>query len=132
MLSQVKPKRKLSKLDMAPLIDVVFLLLIFFMLTFAIQSQGIEISLPQGESMEAPKLAPITISMNDSMELRIDDQRVALNELKDTLSAQLKKRDDKRVLIEAHKNTPYEGFAKVLDLSRLAGAEGFSIVKQEG
>ena len=43
----MKPRRKISKLDMAPLIDVVFLLLIFFMLTFAIQGQGMDISLPE-------------------------------------------------------------------------------------
>ena len=49
MLDLFPTHRKRFQIDMAPLIDVVFLLLIFFMLTFAIQGQGLAISIPEGE-----------------------------------------------------------------------------------
>ncbi|MEC8957391.1 MAG: biopolymer transporter ExbD, partial [Nitrospinota bacterium] len=52
MLDLFPSRRKRFQIDMAPLIDVVFLLLIFFMLTFAIQGQGLAISLPEGEETE--------------------------------------------------------------------------------
>ena len=52
MLDLFPSKKKRFEIDMAPLIDVVFLLLIFFMLTFAIQGQGLAISLPEGEETE--------------------------------------------------------------------------------
>ena len=46
-----------------------------------------------------------------------------------TLEKYINARRDKNVTIEAHQTTRYELFAKVLDISRLAGAEGFSIIK---
>ena len=52
MLDLFPSKKKRFEIDMAPLIDVVFLLLIFFMLTFAIQGQGLAISLPEGEETQ--------------------------------------------------------------------------------
>ena len=55
MLDLFPSRKKRFQIDMAPLIDVVFLLLIFFMLTFAIQGQGLAISLPEGEETERLK-----------------------------------------------------------------------------
>ena len=55
MLDLFPSQKKRFQIDMAPLIDVVFLLLIFFMLTFAIQGQGLAISLPEGEETERLK-----------------------------------------------------------------------------
>ena len=52
MLNLCQTNVKRYGIDMTPLIDVVFLLLIFFMLTFAIQGQGLTISLPQGAETE--------------------------------------------------------------------------------
>ena len=52
MLDLFPSHKKRFEIDMAPLIDVVFLLLIFFMLTFAIQGQGLAISLPEGEETQ--------------------------------------------------------------------------------
>ena len=52
MLDLFPSKKKRFEIDMAPLIDVVFLLLLFFMLTFAIQGQGLSISLPEGEETQ--------------------------------------------------------------------------------
>ena len=49
--------------------------------------------------------------------------------LQEILEQRLKGRLDKTVVIEAQRTTRYELFVKVLDVSRLAGAEGFSVVK---
>lgn len=114
---------------MAPLIDVVFLLLIFFMLTFAIQSQGIEINLPKDQASELQDEEILTVRIDENQAIRINNKIILLENLKDLLKTHLNKRSDKSVVVEAHKNTPYNLFTKVLDISRLAGAEGFSIVK---
>ena len=55
MLNLSPTKVKRYGIDMTPLIDVVFLLLIFFMLTFAIQGQGLSISLPQASETDQKK-----------------------------------------------------------------------------
>ena len=113
---------------MAPLIDVVFLLLIFFMLTFAIQGQGLAISLPEGE--EAEKVdKDIIVKIDRNNKLYLNDKTIQIDALGVALSQDLEKRSDKLVVIDSAPKVKYELFARVLDVSREAGAENFSIIK---
>jgi biopolymer transport protein ExbD len=114
---------------MAPLIDVVFLLLIFFMLTFAVQGQGMDISLPKGQSVETPSGESLVIKIGDDQKIMLNNKLVALEKLQEELENKLSVRSSKTVVIVAKQKSRYGLFAKVLDKSRLAGAEGFSIVK---
>ena len=125
----IKPSRKISKLDMAPLIDVVFLLLIFFMLTFAIQGQGMDISLPGEQATETQNKKSLVVKISKNQAIKINNVTVSLENFREAIEEILNRRINKTVTIEAQKSTRYELFAKVLDYSRLAGAEGFSIVK---
>ena len=121
--------RKLSKLDMAPLIDVVFLLLIFFMLTFAIQGQGMDISLPNGQSEETKNEKSLVVKIGKNQTIKINNEPIIMENFREVIEEKLNGRIDKTVVVEAEQKTRYELFAKILDYSRLAGAEGFSIVK---
>jgi len=115
---------------MAPLIDVVFLLLIFFMLTFAIQGQAMDIKLPQGQSTSNPvQQKDITIRISADGDLLLDNSPVALENLAEKLKAKLDKQSNKLVKIEPDKKAKYKQFATVLDYARIAGAEDFSIVR---
>jgi biopolymer transport protein ExbD len=115
---------------MTPLIDVVFLLLIFFMLTFAIQGQGLTISLPQGaetEQKNAEKDLIVKINQDDSLSL--NDKHITIDSLRDALEELVQSRTNKLVIIDSGPRVKYGLFAQVLDISREAGAENFSIIK---
>ncbi|MBT5376359.1 MAG: biopolymer transporter ExbD [Nitrospinaceae bacterium] len=117
-------------IDMTPLIDVVFLLLIFFMLTFAIQGQGLAISLPQGAETELENSEIdliVKISQDDS--LLLNDKQIRVDSLRDALRKQLQSRSNKLVIIDSAPKVKYGLFARVLDISREAGAKNFSIIK---
>ena len=127
-LSQTNVKR--YGIDMTPLIDVVFLLLIFFMLTFAIQGQGLTISLPQGaetEQKNAEKDLIVKINQDDSLSL--NDKYITIDSLRDALEELVQSRTNKLVIIDSGPRVKYGLFAQVLDISREAGAENFSIIK---
>ena len=127
-LSQTNVKR--YGIDMTPLIDVVFLLLIFFMLTFAIQGQGLTISLPQGaetEQKNAEKDLIVKINQDDSLSL--NEKHITIDSLKDALEELVQSRTNKLVIIDSGPRVKYGLFAQVLDISREAGAENFSIIK---
>ena len=127
-LSQTNIKR--YGIDMTPLIDVVFLLLIFFMLTFAIQGQGLTISLPQGaetEQKNAEKDLIVKINQDDSLSL--NDKHITIDSLRDALEGLVQSRTNKLVIIDSGPRVKYGLFAQVLDISREAGAENFSIIK---
>jgi biopolymer transport protein ExbD len=127
-----KYKKNKFKLDMAPLIDVVFLLLIFFMLTFAVGGQAMDIRLPQGQASSNPvAVEDITVRISAEGDLLLDNQPVKLDELGEQLKEKLDARDKKNrlVKIEPDKKTKYKRFATVLDYARAAGALDFSIVR---
>ena len=130
MLNLSPTKVKRYGIDMTPLIDVVFLLLIFFMLTFAIQGQGLSISLPQASETDQKKTEKdIIVKINQDDILRLNDKQIVVNSLKDALGEQLKNRSNKLVIIDSAPKVKYGLFAQVLDISREAGAENFSIIK---
>ena len=128
MLDLFPSKKKRFEIDMAPLIDVVFLLLIFFMLTFAIQGQGLAISLPEGEEKQKEE-KDIIVKIDRNNNLHLNDQQIQIDSLKSVLSEELLSRADKLVVIDSAPRVKYDLFAKVLDISREAGAENFSIIK---
>lgn len=128
MLDLFPSHKKRFEIDMAPLIDVVFLLLIFFMLTFAIQGQGLAISLPEGE--ETQKVGKdIIVKIDRNSNLLLNDKPIELDSLGSALGEELSTRSDKLVVIDSAPKVKYNLFAQVLDVSREAGAENFSIIK---
>jgi len=127
-LSQRNVKR--YGIDMTPLIDVVFLLLIFFMLTFAIQGQGLAISLPQGaETEQKNEEKDLIVKINQDNSIRLNDKHIMIDSLRDTLEELVRSRSNKLVIIDSGPRVKYGLFAQVLDISREAGAENFSIIK---
>ena len=126
-LSQTNVKR--YGIDMTPLIDVVFLLLIFFMLTFAIQGQGLTISLPQGAKTEQKNAEKdLIVKINQDNSLRLNDKHIMIDSLRDALEKLVQNRSNKLVIIDSGPRVKYGLFAEVLDISREAGAENFSII----
>ena len=128
MLDLFPSQRKRFQIDMAPLIDVVFLLLIFFMLTFAIQGQGLAISLPEGEETEKVE-KDIVVKIDRNNKLYLNDRQIEIDSLGTALGEDLLRRADKLVVIDSAPKVKYGLFARVLDVSREAGAEHFSIIK---
>jgi len=128
MLDLFPSRRKRFQIDMAPLIDVVFLLLIFFMLTFAIQGQGLAISLPEGEETEKIE-KDIIVKIDRNNKIYLNGRQIEFDSLGAALREDLLRRSDKMVVIDSAPKVKYELFARVLDVSREAGAENFSIIK---
>jgi len=121
-------KKKKFKTDLAPLIDVVFLLLIFFMLTFATPGQGMDVNLPNGAAPTSvsEKISKLSIYKNGTLQL--NDAVVTLEELAEMLKTELENKTNKILEIEADPETPYDLFAKALDVARQSGAKDFSII----
>ena len=128
MLDLFPTRRKRFQIDMAPLIDVVFLLLIFFMLTFAIQGQGLAVSLPEGEeNLKVEKDIIVKIDRNNN--IRLNGRPIQIDSLGGVLKEELLSHSSKLVVIDSAPKVKYELFTRVLDVSREAGAENFSIIK---
>lgn len=121
-------KSKLS-LDMAPLIDVVFQLLIFFMLTSSFSHSTMNVALPQAKTVDQPQQEKIIISITQAGDIFLNDQKTSLGSLRKDLRVYLK--DQSSVHIKGDKNMPYKFFIEVMDTARQAGAKQINIIHQK-
>lgn len=117
--------------DMTPLIDMVFLLLIFFLLTSYLSSPAIAVDLPDAENTEtADETNPVIIIKTDGS-LFLDDKTVSEIELKDFLIDYAKMNKENEVIIQADKIVPFERVIDVMDISRDAGIYSISFLVEK-
>lgn len=118
--------------NLTPLIDIVFLLLIFFMLTSHFVSDDVlNIQLPETESgnqLDEEKSIEIVIDATGSW--LYNGELIEKETLLLTLQNDLSAREDKRVRIRGDKTSDLGGAVTVLDLARKAGATGVDIVTE--
>ena len=126
----VRPKRLSARLDMAPLIDVVFLLLIFFMLTSSFLQPSIPLALPQATAADEPPPAPVFVSVDESGGVYVNQEAVPRADFVAKLGAALTERDDKTVNFRGDRTMPYEVFVALMAEARQAGAVQFNIVHE--
>ncbi|UUV18529.1 biopolymer transporter ExbD [Fusobacteria bacterium ZRK30] len=129
-------KRKNSKsliLDMTPLIDVVFLLLIFFMVatTFQDVDSSVNIELPKSSSEHKITIKTLEVKINKDLEIYLivkdlkgknEMMKVDQGDLKKKLGQKLELAEDKNVIVSADKSVNYQSLIEVLDIAKEAGA----------
>ncbi len=113
--------------DMTPLIDVVFQLLIFFMLTSSFIAQpGIKINLPKAVTSEVVQEAKnVTITLTKENLLYFNEKLISESELKEKLTQAAKAR--KTMLIKADRGTPLGKVVGIWDLCRDSGITQINI-----
>jgi len=113
-------------LDIAPLIDIVFLLLVFFMLTSSFIFQpGIKINLPKALTSEVIQKENLIIVITDDNNLHIDERLVDMEELSSRLK--IASRESKPVLIKADRKASLGKVVEIWDLCRVEGLEKVNI-----
>jgi biopolymer transport protein ExbD len=118
--------------NVTPLIDIVFLLLIFFMLTsHFVQDDVLNIQLPETESGEQlDEKKSIEIVINTEGQWLYREKVVDADALLLVLQEDLSKLEDKRVRIRGDKSSDLGSTVTVLDIARRAGATGVDIVTE--
>ena len=114
------------KLDLIPMINIVFLLLIFFMLTATTPSkEGTKVELPKARTGEKSNKQYVNVTIDKKGTLQLEGETITF----DALPAQLEKKvnGQKNIVISIHadKVIEFELFGKVISLAKQAGAEDF-------
>ena len=117
----MKFKRSISiekgSLDIAPLIDVIFLLLIFFMLTSSfILQPGIKVNLPKAVTSEVLQRELLIITVTDGNKVFIDERPVNQDELVSRIS--LASKQEQPLLIRADKKADVGKVIEIWDICR--------------
>jgi biopolymer transport protein ExbD len=137
-LNRIKRRNKGDMvLELTPLIDVVFLLLIFFLVatTFEDINSGIKIDLPQSTIREIKDVKEIQVAITKNKEIHLNykegskrqEIKVTKANLKKSLGEMLNKTQEKNVLISADKNIDYGYIVDIMTISKEAGALSLDI-----
>jgi len=112
MIRFSKRKSVESSLNVAPLIDIVLLLLIFFLLTSVFMEPGLKLVLPEARTAAAGS-GRIVIQITQDGQVYLNAQPVSWAELKSRLQARLASSGDKALVVKADRNAPFGAFVKV-------------------
>lgn len=118
--------RIISEINMTPLIDLTFLLLITFIITFPLIEQGIPVRLPKGKASELDQANTFTITLNDKAEIFFDDVPTGAEALAAELKAKAAENPDVTILVRADEGIAYGKVVAILrlmhdaDISRMA------------
>ncbi len=126
----IRPKKASLSLDMAPLIDIVFQLLIFFMLSSSFLNPSLKLNLPQAVQQDQRETERIVISMDKNGSVFINTLKTSMPQLRGAIEAKLKADPKRSVHIRGDEDMPYKYFVEVMDLARQAGARQINIVHE--
>jgi len=115
-------------INIAPLVDVVFLLVIFFAVsTSFLDTAGLKLELPMSSSSATREADDVTVVLAADGSLSLQGERVDEAELGRRLGAELDQVEERIVVLRADKTTPHGDVVRIMDLIREAGAEGLTI-----
>jgi biopolymer transport protein ExbD len=117
--------------DLTPLIDMVFLLLIFFLLTSFLVRPSIQVSLPETRTAQVQEDRGISITIKKNGSLLLNGEPVTDDTLLESLSSMNITSEEKSVMILSDKEVRFGRVIEIMDISREAGAENISFLVEQ-
>jgi biopolymer transport protein ExbD len=117
------------RIEMLPLIDIVFLLLVFFiyaMLSMAVH-RGLQVLLPTSASAKIEKELIVSVTIKSDETIYVDKEQIGLNDLASLLKTKAETDKDVGILLFADRSLSYQNLFQVLDQIKMAGIHRISL-----
>lgn len=124
----VEDESQPADVNVSPLIDMVFILLIFFVITTNFNRQtGVDVSKPKAQSATFQGQKTMLIGITREGSIHVFGRQIGIERLKHMVSQEMEKRPDLSVVIIADRKAVIEKAVQVMDQCVLAGAKHVSI-----
>lgn len=124
----------LSELNVTPLLDLAFVLLIIFMITTPLMENSTDLVLPSGDTAKAEvnpeRVKSISIHADDRISLETED--VSIVEMEARLAEWKAGQPELAVVIRSHKTIPVQRLSEVMDAAKRAGVTKLGFVTSPG
>lgn len=121
-----------EEINMTPMLDVVFILLIFFIVTASfVKESGIEVNRPEAATAVKKDRANILVAISDKGEIWINKRRIDIRAVQANIERLKAENPQGTVVIQADKKATTDVLIKVMDSARAAGVYDVSIAAQE-
>lgn len=120
-------------IDLTPMLDVVFIMLIFFIVTSTfIKTTGIEVNTPTADSTEQQPRGNILIAVNPEGEIWIDREQVDIRAVRAAVERMRVDQPDSTVVVQADQDARSGLVIRVMDQVRLAGVQDVALAATAG
>ena len=127
------PAQDETELDMTPMLDIVFIMLIFFIVTTSfVKESGVTVSTPQADTAAQQENANIFIAITENGEVWVDRRPVDPRSVRAIVARLHADNPEGSVIIQSDEEASTRMLVEVMDQVRLAGVEGIAIAAQKG
>ncbi|MCB1729975.1 MAG: biopolymer transporter ExbD [Pseudomonadales bacterium] len=121
-----------AQIDLTPMLDVVFIMLIFFIVTASfIKEAGIEVNRPEASTSQPKENVNILVAINANNEIWMDKRRIDARAVRANIERLHAENPKGAVVIQADNKSNTETVASVLDAAREAGVYDVSLATEE-
>lgn len=125
-------KRSLIELNLTPLIDVLFILIIFFMLTTSfMRVESMELILPSAASKSADKKDVVHLFVHANGDMSLGQRKVSYDELNESLARMFEKDPNTRIMLLTADGVTMQQMVNLMDRVSLAGGKSLFVRKWE-
>lgn len=122
-----------SQIDLTPMLDVVFIMLIFFIVTSTfVKEAGVDVTRPEAETAVPTDAASIQIGITANNQIWIDKRQIDKRAVRANVEKGLAESPGAAVIIIADSLSNTETLIEVMDQARMAGAQSVSVATDEG
>jgi biopolymer transport protein ExbD/biopolymer transport protein TolR len=128
----LRKKREAPRVDLTSMVDVVFLLLIFFMIsTTFVEAPGIDVKLPESSSQASkPEVREIKVYLSQTGEISIGQEKVTREELEKRLRAYGAEAKDMTFVLLADRDARHGEVVRLMDMAKLAQFKTLAIATE--
>jgi biopolymer transport protein TolR len=124
-------KKLMADINVTPLVDVMLVLLIIFMVTAPMMTQGVDVNLPKTTTRYMKTQEdPLILTINKKKEILLETHRLDLEGLDAKLQTIVENRKDRELLLRADKELPYGFVIEVVAAIKRAGIEKLGMVTE--
>jgi len=127
-----RPARRRQLISLTPLIDVVFILLVFFMLASSfLDWRAIDLDAPAPATGSSSLEGALLVEVTDQG-IRLAGEMLTLDSLQEKLSKRIAEKPNQRVLVRPAEGVPLQPVVQVIDRLVAAGAHNLSVIRRRG
>ena len=124
-------RRFMSDINVTPLVDVMLVLLIIFMVTAPLMTQGVEVNLPKTTTRNIKTSdEPLVLTVNKNGEIFVENRRLELDALETKIRKIFENRREKDLLLRADQDVPYGIVMQVIARVKRAGIVKLGMVTE--
>ncbi|MBY6017064.1 ExbD/TolR family protein [Ferrimonas balearica] len=127
------PQQEDAQVDLTPMLDIVFIMLIFFIVTTSfVRESGIEVNRPEASTAASQAGAGLFVAINNRNEIYIDQRRIDIERVQANLERLRADQPESPLVIQADERAFNGVVVKVMDAAKAAGITDIALAAEPG